>query len=416
MVKIKGFKGVRPDKKYAQKIASRPYDVLNSDEARVEAKDNPYSFLHVVKSEIDLPEDTNPYDMRVYQKAADNLLKMIQKGWLIQEEKECLYVYRQIMGEHEQYGLVATASVEDYLNKKIRIHELTREKKEKDRINHVKITNANTGPVFLTYKAQTVIDEIILKITSENLPEYNFISDDMIQHSFWIVDQDQDIKKLIDNFSKIDYTYVADGHHRSKSAAMVGKLRKDENPNHTGNEEYNWFLSVLFPDNQLKILDYNRVVKDLNGLSEQDFIAKVKQKFEISEVCCQNNAKPKEPTEFGMYLNEKWYALKAMKDTFDTNDPVESLDISILQKNLMEPILGVGDPRKDTRIDFVGGIRGLEELKKRVDSGEMAVAFALFPTSIQQLMSIADAEKIMPPKSTWFEPKLRSGLITHLLD
>lgn len=416
MVKIKGFKGVRPKKELAEKIASRPYDVLNSEEARIEAKGNPYSFLHIVKSEIDLPKDINHYDEKVYLKAAENLRSFINKGWLIQEKNEAIYIYRQIMESHAQYGLVVAASVQDYLDGKIRIHELTREVKEKDRINHVKYTNANTGPVFLTYSAQEKIDVIVERIATQNKPEYDFTAEDGIKHTLWIVKEEQDINQFISLFEKILYTYVADGHHRSKSAAMVGEIRRKKNRNHTGKEEYNWFLAVLFPHNQLKILDYNRVVKDLYGLFESDFFEKIREKFEIEEVASQKEAKPSRANYFGMYLNHKWYILKAKPDSFNHEDPVLSLDISILQNNLLTPILGIGDPRKDERIDFVGGIRGLDELEKRVNSGEMAVAFALYPTSIGQLMAIADAGKLMPPKSTWFEPKLRSGLIIHLLN
>jgi len=416
MVKIKGFKGVRPKKELAEKIASRPYDVLNSEEARVEAKGNPYSFLHIVKSEIDLPKNINHYDEKVYLKAAGNLKSFINNGWLIQEKNEAIYIYRQIMESHVQYGIVAAASVQDYLDGKIRIHELTREVKEKDRINNVKYTNANTGPVFLTYRTQEKIDVIVERIATQNKPEYDFTAEDGIKHTLWIVKEEQDINQFISLFEKIPYTYVADGHHRSKSAAMVGEIRRKKNRNHTDKEEYNWFLAVLFPHNQLKILDYNRVVKDLNKLSESDFFEKVREKFEIEEVASQKEARPSRANYFGMYLNHKWYILKAKPGSFDHNDPVLSLDISILQNNLLTPILGIGDPRKDERIDFVGGIRGLDELEKRVNSGEMAVAFALYPTSIGQLMAIADAGKLMPPKSTWFEPKLRSGLIIHLLD
>ncbi|MBU0713140.1 DUF1015 family protein [bacterium] len=415
MVKIKGFKGIRPKQDLADKIASRPYDVLNSEEARIEAKGNPYSFLHVVKSEIDLPEDINHYDEKVYLKAAENLQKMQEKGWLIQDEKERLYVYRQIMDNHEQYGLVVDASVEDYLNGKIKIHELTREVKEKDRINHVKYTNANTGPVFLTYNADEKIDQLVEKVVEEQ-PEYDFTADDGIQHAVWIISNPDLIRSIITQFNQIPFSYVADGHHRSKSAAMVGEMRRKANPNHSGNEEYNWFLAALFPHNQLNIIDYNRVVADLNGLSEQEFIRKIAEIFTIAPVCCSGSAKPKNANTFGMYMNHQWYTLQAKPETFDKADPVASLDVSILTKNILQPILGIGDLRKDERIDFIGGIRGLGELEKRVDSGEMAVAFALYPVSIRQLMAIADAGQIMPPKTTWFEPKLRSGLVVHLLD
>ena len=415
MVKIKGLKGIRPKPDLADKIASRPYDVLNSEEARIEVKGNPYSFLHVVKSEIDLPEDINHYDEKVYLKAAENLQTMVQKGWLIQDENDCIYIYRQIMDDHEQYGLVVDASVDDYLSDKIKIHELTREVKEKDRINHVKYTNANTGPVFLTYSANETIDRLVADFI-KNKPTYDFTADDGIQHTVWVIRDTDIIQSIIKRFNQITYTYVADGHHRSKSAAMVGEIRRKANPNHSGNEEYNWFLAVLFPHNQLNIIDYNRVVKNLNGFSEQDFLEKILETFSVNPVCCSGSAKPQNANTFGMYLNHQWYNLDARPGSFNPEDPVESLDVSILTKNILQPILGIGDLRKDERIDFVGGIRGLGELEKRVDSGEMAVAFALFPVSIRQLMAIADAGRIMPPKTTWFEPKLRSGLVVHSLD
>ncbi len=415
MVKIKGLRGIRPSRELAQKIASRPYDVLNSEEARIEAEGNPYSFLHVVKSEIDLPENVNHYDEKIYLKASENLQSMLKKGWLIQDSSDCIYIYRQIMDNHVQYGLVVDASIDDYLNGRIRIHELTREVKEKDRINHVKYTNANTGPVFLTYPAVDAIDEIVDDISKHNA-EYDFTSNDGIRHTVWIIKEPKLIQALIDQFDQLPCSYVADGHHRSKSAAMVGEMRRKENPDHSGDEEYNWFLAVLFPHNQLKILDYNRVVKDLNGLSPQEFIDKISAKFDIFQVCCSGTAKPKSVNMFGMYLKNQWYVLKAKSGIFDPRDPVDSLDVSILTKNILSPVLGIGDIRKDERIDFIGGIRGLNELQKRVDSGEMAVAFALYPVSVKQLMAIADAGQIMPPKTTWFEPKLRSGLVIHSLD
>jgi len=415
MVKIKGLRGIRPRKELAKEIASLPYDVLNSAEARSLAAGNPHSFLHIVKSEIDLPEDIDPYAEEVYRQAAKNLNNMLKKNWLIQDDQECIYVYRQIMVEHQQYGLVVDASVGDYLEGKIRIHELTREDKERDRFNHVKFTNANTGPVFLTYPAVKQIDDIVNSAT-QGKPTYDFIANDGIQHTVWIINNPDSIKLLIKHFDRIPITYVADGHHRSKSAAMVGEVRRQSNPEHTGKEEYNWFLAVLFPHNQLKILDYNRLVKDLNGLSEAEFIAKISKKFEILPVPNHSSAKPKSANNFGMYLKNQWYLLKAKSGTFNLDDPIESLDVSILTYNILQPILKIGDLRKDQRIDFVGGIRGLAELEKRVNSNEMAVAFALYPISVTQLMAIADAGQILPPKTTWFEPKLRSGLIIHALD
>ena len=411
---IKPFKGLRPRKDMAAKVASPPYDVLNSKEAREMAKDNPYSFLHVVKPEIDLPEGTDLYSEQVYRKGAENLKKLIDEGVLVQDATPCFYVYRQIMGNHIQTGLVAGASVEEYQQGLIKKHELTRADKEEDRVKHVDHLNAQTGPVFLTYKARPEIDAIIDKISADE-PENDFTTEDGIRHTLWVVSDEKDIKAFREEFKKLDALYVADGHHRSAAAARVKEMRQKNNPNHTGEEEYNYFLTVIFPHNQMYIMDYNRVVKDLNGLSRQDFLNRVGEKFTVHKLGA-NAEKPKEKHHFLMYLDGVWYELIAKDGIFDPNDPVDRLDVSILMNNLLAPVLGIGDPRKDKRIDFVGGIRGLEELKRRVDSGEMAVAFALFPTSIEDLMAIADAGKIMPPKSTWFEPKLRSGLVTHLLD
>ncbi|PIS27233.1 MAG: DUF1015 domain-containing protein [Candidatus Marinimicrobia bacterium CG08_land_8_20_14_0_20_45_22] len=415
MVKIKAFRGIRPQKGLAEKIAALPYDVLNSDEARVKAAGNPYSFLHVSKSEIDLPPETDPYDEKVYLKASEYFREMLRNKWFFQDKSEKFYAYRQIMEGREQYGLMVDASVDDYLQKRIRIHELTREVKERDRINHVKYTNLNSGPVFLTYPAQAEIDAMISRIV-QNEPEYDFTADDGIRHTLWVIGEESIIEELTKRFESIPFSYVADGHHRAKSAVMVGELRRKENPNHTGKEEYNWFLTVLFPHNQLRILDYNRVVKDLNGLGKDEFLRRVGEKFDIHEACCLENAKPAAKNTFAIYLDHQWWVLRAKIGTFEESDPVNSLDVSILQNNLLTPILGIGDPRKDERIDFIGGIRGLSELEKRVNSGEMMVAFALFPTSVEQLMAIADAGLLMPPKSTWFEPKLRSGLVVHSLE
>ncbi|NOX90608.1 MAG: DUF1015 domain-containing protein [Calditrichaeota bacterium] len=414
MATVKPFRGLRPKAELAAKVASPPYDVLNTEEAREMAKDNPYSFLHINKPEIDLPPGTDLYDDSVYAKGKENLDRFIKEGVLIQDEKPCFYVYRQIMGNHQQIGLVAGASVEEYEKNLIKKHELTRADKEEDRVKHVNTLNAQTGPVFLTYKASEEIDALINQIVSRD-PVYDFTADDGIQHTFWVVDNDEEIKRLQEHFAGLDCLYVADGHHRSAAATRVKQMRQKQNPNHTGEEEYNYFLTVIFPHNQMYIMDYNRVVKDLNGLSKEEFLQKVSEKFEAEKVGA-NIEKPGQKHEFVMYLDGDWYRLKAKPGSFNQNDPVEQLDVSILMNNLLSPILGIGDPRKDKRIDFVGGIRGLEELKRRVDSGEMKVAFGLYPTSIEDLMAIADAGKIMPPKSTWFEPKLRSGLVIHLLD
>ncbi len=411
---IKPFKGLRPRKDLAEKVASPPYDVLNSAEARELAKDNPYSFLHINKPEIDLPEEVHPYDETVYKKGAENLQKFIAEGVLQQDDSPCFYVYRQIMGEHTQTGLVAGASVEEYQQNLIKKHELTRADKEQDRVNHVDALNAQTGPVFLTYQAQTTIDDLIAEI-SKRTPENDFTADDGIRHTLWVVNNPSEINALRQAFARLDALYVADGHHRSAAASIVKQKRQAANPRHTGEEEYNYFLTVIFPHDQMYIMDYNRVVKDLNGNSKDEFLNKVSEKFNVTPLGAATE-KPKEKHHFVMYLDGTWFELIAKEGTFDPSDPVGRLDVAILMENLLAPVLAIGDPRKDKRIDFVGGIRGLQELKRRVDSGEMAVAFGLFPTSIEDLMAIADAGKIMPPKSTWFEPKLRSGLVTHLLD
>lgn len=414
MAKIKPFYGVRPAAEKILDVASPPYDVLNSAEAREEVKNKPNSFLHVVKPEVDLPEDIDLYSDEVYQKGRENLYKMLNKGVLIQDGKPCFYLYRLIMGNVDQIGLVAGASVEDYENGIIKKHEHTRAVKEADRIKHVDTLNANTGPVFLTYRARKDINVIVDEIIKEN-PLYDIETEDGIKHIFWKIDQQNDIEKISSIFSDIDFLYVADGHHRSASGTKVGQSRREANTNHTGEEEYNYFLSVIFPDNQLYIMDYNRVVKDMHGNSIEDFLKKVSENFDVEVHSTTEGYKPNKLHNFGMYVNGTWYNLTAKEGTFNEGDPVKSLDVAILQDNLLNPILGIGDPRKDKRIDFVGGIRGLEELSRRVDEGE-AVAFSMFPTSIEQLMAIADADEVMPPKSTWFEPKLRSGVITHLLD
>jgi uncharacterized protein (DUF1015 family) len=414
MVKIRDFQALRPREDLAAEVASPPYDVLDSREARERARGKPYSFLHVVKPEIDLPEETDPYDGSVYLKGRENLDRMAADGVLIDDEEPGLYFYRQVMGDHSQTGLVACASIEDYENDRIKKHEHTRADKEADRIRHVETLNANTGPVFLTYPADREMNRLAEEIASSP-PLYDFTADDGIRHTVWKVDGAGRIEKIQGIFTRLDRLYVADGHHRSASGVRVGQKRREANPNHTGDEEYNFFLAVLFPHDQLKIMDYNRVVKDLAGLSPDEFLQQIGRDFVVEPSPGNQPFRPAVLHDFGMYLAGKWYRLTARPGSFPDDDPVKSLDVSILQENLLAPILKIGDPRKDKRIDFVGGIRGLGELARRVDGGE-AVAFALHPTSIEQLMAIADAGLIMPPKSTWFEPKLRSGLLIHRLD
>jgi uncharacterized protein (DUF1015 family) len=410
MAKLQAFRAYRPQPGLEDKIASPPYDVLNSAEARVMAEGNQYSFLHVVKPEIDLPEDVHLYDDRVYAKARDNFERMIRNKWLVREEVPSLYLYRQIMDGHSQAGLVAGASVWEYQNDLIKKHEFTRKNKEDDRTRHVNDVNANAGPVFLTYRAQKNIDQKIENLM-ETDPLYNFAAPDGIQHTVWVVCADDDIRELMQMFKNVPELYVADGHHRSASAARVGDERRKKDLDPTGEKVYDYFLAVLFPHNQLTIMDYNRVVRDLNGLDTKTFLENIATPFHVEH---SSERKPSEPNTFGMYLDGEWYRLTAKPGTFNADDPVDSLDVSILQNNLLNPVLGIGDPRSDERIDFVGGIRGMDELERRVNQGE-AVAFSLFPTSIEQLMAIADAGKVMPPKSTWFEPKLRSGLIARTL-
>jgi uncharacterized protein (DUF1015 family) len=414
MVKIKEFRGLRPVAEMVEDVASPPYDVINSQEAREMVRGKPYSFLHVVKPEIDLPEDINPYDEAVYRKGRENLDRFREEDILIRDLRPSFYFYRLIMGGITQIGLVAGASIEDYENDLIKKHELTRANKEADRIKHVDTLNANTGPVFLTYRARDDMNSLTGDIMLGE-PLYDFTADDGISHTFWRVDDPGIVEKIRKIFSGIDCLYVADGHHRSASGTIVGQRRRAANPGHTGEEEYNYFLSVIFPHNQLYIMDYNRVVKDLNNHSPEEFIQLIRDSFEVSAQSDNTPYHPEARHSFGMYLNGKWYRLTANTGSFSEDDPVKSLDISILQNNLLSPILGIGDPRTDDRIDFVGGIRGLKELSRRVDEGE-AVAFALYPTSIEQLMAVADQGLMMPPKSTWFEPKLRSGIIVHLLD
>ncbi|MDD3284489.1 MAG: DUF1015 family protein [Patescibacteria group bacterium] len=413
MATIKAFKGLRPKLELVKEFSAPPYDVLNSDEAREYVKDKPNSFLHVTKPEVDLEKDIDLYDDRVYVKAKENFQKMVSDGIFVLDDKPCLYIYRLVMGNIDETGIVACSSVSDYENNIIKKHEKTRADKEADRIRHTDTINANAGPVFLTYKAREDINEIVNSFMQDNSPVYDFVADNGVANSFWKISDDAIIAKIVNIFSRIDYTYIADGHHRAASGALVGKQRREANPNHRGDEEYNFFLSVLFPHNHLYIMDYNRIVKDLNGLNKEEFLVNVKEKFEVEEFSKENSYKPESIHTFGMYLDHTWYKISTKEGTYDKNDVIKSLDVSILQDNLLNPILGIEDPRKDKRIDFVGGIRGLDELKNRVDNGE-AVAFSMFPTSIEELMNIADAGEIMPPKSTWFEPKLRSGMVIHL--
>ena len=412
MAVIRKFKAIRPTSKMAEAVAALPYDVVNSEEAREMTKDKPYSFLHVDKAEIDLPVGTDIYSPQVYAKAKENLDKLVSDGILVQDNKPMLYVYELTMDGRSQTGLVACTSIDEYLNGIIKKHELTREDKEQDRIRHVDICNANTGPIFLAYRT---VDEIsaIIENVKKNAPVYDFTAEDGIKHRAWVIDDDETANKLIELFKAVPNLYIADGHHRNASAAKVGLKRRAEHPDYTGDEEFNYYLAVIFPSDQLKIMDYNRVVKDLNGMTSEEFMNKLAEKFDIHEA--EGKAKPEKQYDFGMYLDKKWYMLTA-KENLRVNDAVAGLDVSILQDNVLIPILGIGDIRTDKRIDFVGGIRGLGELERRVDSGEMKVAFAMYPTSIDQLMTIADENKIMPPKSTWFEPKLRSGLFIHSLD
>ncbi|MCK4308973.1 MAG: DUF1015 domain-containing protein [Candidatus Atribacteria bacterium] len=411
---IKPFKAFRPESELVTKVASPPYDVLNSEEARQLVEDNTYSFLHVNKAEIDLDSSIDHYDQIVYEKASENLNKLIKEKVYLQDKQENIYIYRQIMKGRTQTGLVTCVSVDDYLKGKIKKHENTQEDKEKDRINHIDFTDANTGPVFLTYKARDEIKQIVNRWTKEENPVYDFTSEDGITHTCWIIDDESTIKQLIESFAKIDYLYIADGHHRAAAATKVGLKRREQFKDYTGKEEFNYFLSVLFPHDELYIMDYNRVVADLFGNTEEEFFKKVSERFKIVEYKGEGLYRPEVKHTFGMYLNDSWYKLTAKPGAFDEDDVVDSLDVSILQNNLLTPILGIKDPRTDQRIEFVGGIRGLEELEKRVKVG-MKVAFSLYPTSIEELMKVADAEKLMPPKSTWFEPKLRSGIFIHKL-
>ena len=409
MAIIRPFKAIRPTKELAERIAALPYDVMNSDEAREMVKDNPYSFLHVDKAEVDLSKEIDAYDDKVYEKAKENLDKMIDSGLYIEDEKTNYYIYRQVMKGRSQTGLVACASIDDYNNNVIKKHELTREEKEIDRINHVYKCEAHTGPIFLTYRENKDISNIVNEWVKKE-PIYDFKADDGVSHTVWIIDDEYIVNKLQDLFKTVKYLYIADGHHRSASAVKVGHIKRAEKENYTGEEEFNFFLSISYPDSELEVLDYNRTVKDLNGLSKEEFLSKVKENFEIIE--SNEQVKPKEKHTFGMYLENQWYLLKAKKGIFNPDDPVDRLDVSILQNNLLRPILGIDDPRKSKRIKFIGGIRGLNELEKRANT-DMKVSFSMYPTTIEDIMAIADSGEIMPPKSTWFEPKPRSGLFIH---
>lgn len=415
MAIIKPFKGIRPPQELVEQVASRPYDVLNSDEARTEAEGNEKSLYHIIKPEIDFPVGTDEHDERVYVKAAENFQLFQDKGWLVQDSKENYYIYAQTMNGKTQYGLVVGAYVPDYMNGVIKKHELTRRDKEEDRMRHVRVNNANIEPVFFAYPDNEQLDAIIRKYTAEK-PVYDFVApDDGFGHTFWVIDQEEDIAAITAAFAQMPALYIADGHHRSAAAALVGAEKAKQNPQHRGDEEYNYFMAVCFPAGQLTIIDYNRVVKDLNGLTPVEFLAALEKNFVVEEKGA-DIYKPAGLHNFALYLDNKWYSLTAKEGTYNDNDPIGVLDVTISSNLILDEILGIKDLRSDKRIDFVGGIRGLGELKKRVDSGEMKVALALYPVSMKQLMDIADTGNIMPPKTTWFEPKLRSGLIIHKLD
>ncbi len=412
MVKVRPFRGLRPAKELAEKIASPPYDVLDSDEARELVKDNPLSFLRVVKPEVDLEPSIDLYDRAVYEQGARNLRRLMENGAMIQEDIPTFYFYRQIMDDHSQVGLVATVSAQDYRNNLIKKHEFTRKVKEEDRIRHIEIQNAQCGPVFLTYTDVPELDSLQIRICNTTDPEYDFTSPDGIRHTLWLVNDDEDTKTIENIFCGVPSLYVADGHHRSAASTIIAERRQISNSGHTGNEEYNYFLAVIFPKSQMKILPYNRVVADLNGNTADEFIDRVKEKFTVSD---NPDPSPGHKLMYSMYLDNKWYGLEPKVSSFSSDDPVKSLDASILQENLLNPVLGIDDPRTSDRIKFVGGIRGTEELERLVNSGKYSVAFSLFPTSIDQLINVADSGNVMPPKSTWFEPKLRSGMVVHVL-
>lgn len=414
MAIIKPFRGVRPPRNLVEQIESRPYDVLDSEEARDEAGTNEKSLYHIIKPEINFAPGTSEYDARVYESAAENFDKFQKNGWLLQDDNDHYYIYAQTMNGKTQYGLVVGAYVNDYLNGVIKKHELTRRDKEEDRMKHVRVCNANIEPVFFAYPDNKVLDALINKYAVSE-PEYDFIAPiDGFRHQFWVVSDDADIAVITEEFGKMQSLYIADGHHRSAAAVLVGAEKAKMNPNHTGKEEYNYFMAVCFQASQLTILDYNRVVKDLNGLTSEQFIEALKKSFKVT-LMGDEEYKPKQLHEFSLYLDGKWYSLIANDDTYDDKDPIGVLDVDISSRLILDDILGIKDLRSDKRIDFVGGLRGLKELKRRVDNGEMRMALALYPVSMQQIMDIADSGKIMPPKATWFEPKLRSGLVIHKL-
>lgn len=415
MAIIRPFRAVRPHETLADKVAALPYDVMNSEEAREMVKDNPYSFLHVDKSEVDLPTSIDLYDQRVYDKARENLVKFMENGTLVQEDKKALYIYTLVMDGHPQTGLVSLASIDDYQNNVIKKHEFTRAEKEADRIRHVDVTNFHTGPIFLTYVYQEEITRIIEDYKNSHTPIYDFVAEDGVQHTAWAILDDEVIEALREKFEHVASLYIADGHHRAASAVRVGMMRREKSKEFTGEEEFNYFLSVIFPSNELRIMDYNRVVKDLNGCTSEEFLASVEKDFTVEIYEGEGPYRPEKKHTFGMYLDGTWYKLEAKDHIVFDEDPLKRLDCKIMQDNLLHPILGIEDPRVDKRIDFVGGIRGLKELERRVEK-DMKVAFSMYPTTIMDLISISDAGMVMPPKSTWFEPKLRSGLFLHDLE
>ena len=414
MATIKPFRGIRPPKELVEQVESRPYDVLDSEEARQEAGDNEKSLYHIIKPEIDFPEGTSEYDPRVYEKAAENFRKFQEQGWLVQDQQDHYYIYAQTMQGKTQYGLVVGAYLDDYMNGVIKKHELTRRDKEEDRMKHVRVNDANIEPVFFAYPDNAVLDALIMRYAATE-PEYDFVAPiDGFRHQFWVISSDEDIQLITREFQAMPSLYIADGHHRSAAAALVGAEKAKLNPNHQGNEEYNYFMAVCFQASQLTILDYNRVVKDLNGLSSEEFLQALAKNFTVT-VKGKDNYRPAQLHEFSLYLDGEWYSLVAKEGTYDNSDPIGVLDVDISSRLILDEILGIKDLRSSKRIDFVGGLRGLGELKRRVDSGEMRMALALYPVSMKQIMDIADSGKIMPPKATWFEPKLRSGLVIHKL-